>query len=202
MGQEVRCRATIDGAVADGRLLLESEDLIFRGESRLRIRFADVRRVEAVDGRLELTHATGEAVFELGERAARWADRIRNPRTLIDKLDVKPGSRVALVDVGDPQFLAELRARTPHVVVGRPEPEADIVFVAVDTAADLGLIGSLEPAISRSGAIWAVAPRGREDLREADVLEAGREAGLVDTKVARFSDTRTAHKFVIPKNRR
>ena len=49
-----------------------------------------------------------------------------------------------------------------------------------------------------NGHIWVVAPKGRQDIREADVLAAGRAAGLKDTKVARFSDTHTAHRFTIP----
>ena len=50
--------------------------------------------------------------------------------------------------------------------------------------------------------MWVVAPRGSADVREADVLAAGKAAGLVDVKVVRFSPTRTAHKFVIPVNHR
>jgi hypothetical protein len=37
------------------------------------------------------------------------------------------------------------------------------------------------------------------DLSEAAVMDAARDAGLVDVKVARFSDTHTAEKFVRPK---
>jgi hypothetical protein len=47
-----------------------------------------------------------------------------------------------------------------------------------------------------------VAPRGSRDVREADVLAGGKSAGLVDVKVVRFSQTHTAHKFVIPVSRR
>jgi len=43
-----------------------------------------------------------------------------------------------------------------------------------------------------------VALRGSTDVRESEVLSAGKSAGLVDVKVVRFSDTHTAHKFVIP----
>ena len=35
-------------------------------------------------------------------------------------------------------------------------------------------------------------------VREMDVITGGRDAGLVDVKVARFSETLTALKFVIP----
>jgi hypothetical protein len=54
------------------------------------------------------------------------------------------------------------------------------------------------PNLKSNGHIWVVAPKGRQDIREMDVLEAGRAAGLKDTKVARFSETHTAHRFTIP----
>jgi hypothetical protein len=47
-----------------------------------------------------------------------------------------------------------------------------------------------------------VFPKGRKDLREVDVIETGVDAGLVDNKVVRFSDTHTALRFVIPVARR
>jgi hypothetical protein len=47
-----------------------------------------------------------------------------------------------------------------------------------------------------------IRPKGVTQITEADVLTAGKAAGLVDTKVARFSDTHTAEKLVIPKERR
>jgi len=50
--------------------------------------------------------------------------------------------------------------------------------------------------------LWVVAPKGVKEITEADVLAGGRKAGLVDVKVVRFSETHTAHKFVIPKMRR
>ena len=50
--------------------------------------------------------------------------------------------------------------------------------------------------------MWVVYPKGRTDPSEVDVLEAGKAAGLVDVKVARFSETHTALKFVIPVARR
>jgi hypothetical protein len=66
----------------------------------------------------------------------------------------------------------------------------------------LGRLGELELYLTRNGAVWAVFPRGRKDLREVDVIGAGAGAGLVDNKVVRFSDTHTALRFVIPVARR
>lgn len=52
------------------------------------------------------------------------------------------------------------------------------------------------------GALWLVTPRGVSAVTEADALAAGRAAGLTDVKVVRFSDTHTAHKFVVPRANR
>jgi hypothetical protein len=56
--------------------------------------------------------------------------------------------------------------------------------------------------MKRDGAIWVIRPKGSPAISEGDVRKAGRNAGLVDTKVARFSETHTAEKLVIPVNRR
>jgi hypothetical protein len=43
--------------------------------------------------------------------------------------------------------------------------------------------------------VW---PRGLPDLKVLEVIAAAKAAGLVDTKVVRFSETDTALKLVIP----
>ena len=50
----------------------------------------------------------------------------------LDKLGVKPGSRVALVGLDDDDFEAELRDRTADVTHGDPAPDTDLVFLAAD----------------------------------------------------------------------
>jgi hypothetical protein len=47
-----------------------------------------------------------------------------------------------------------------------------------------------------------VYPKGQKHITEAGVFAAGKQAGLVDVKVASFSATHTALKFVIPVDRR
>jgi hypothetical protein len=201
VGQEVRCRVAYADTEAECRAMLEPEELWVRGAIRLTIPFAEIRHLEAKDGDLVVELDSGMLVLGLGARAPRWAERIRNPRTLLDKLGVKPGMRVSVLDVEDGAFDALLTQRDADVA-HEPRPETDVVFLGVETAVDLTRIAGLRRAIRADGAIWVISPRGRSDLREIDVLEAGRAGGLVDTKVARFSDTRTAHRFVIPKARR
>jgi hypothetical protein len=48
------------------------------------------------------------------------------------------------------------------------------------------------------GALWVVYPKGHAAIREIEVINAGREAGLKDNKVVSFSSTHTALRFALP----
>ena len=120
-------------------------------------------------------------------------------RSLLDKLGVKDGMRVAVIDIVDEEFAAELGDRDVAVVDAGP---ADIVVWAVDEPADLARLPALIPWIEPDRALWAVWAKGHKELNENHVREAALEAGLVDVKVARFSATHSALKLVIPRAKR
>ena len=203
MGRETRCTARFGGEVSEGKALLETDEVVFRGQFRLRIFFRDMTRVEAVDGRLEIDWPEGAAVFELGSpEAERWAERITNPPSLMDKLGIKPGARVAVLAVDDEDFWTDLRARTDAVSDGGPAGPCDVVVWGVDAAAELAGLSAMEDWIRPDGAIWAVWRKARPQLTENHVRDAALAVGLVDVKVARFSATHSALKLVIPKVRR
>lgn len=118
-------------------------------------------------------------------------------RSLIDKLGVKPGAKVAILGVDDPDFMKELRRRTSDITAGKPKGPCDIVFLAAGTRADLRRIGRVKTWIEPNGAIWVVRPKGgRSELRDTDVIDAGLAAGLVDNKIASFSETHGAMRLV------
>jgi len=189
------CTASSGGRRTDGRALLETDELLFRSDGlRLRIPYASITAVRALDGVLEVDHGGETSTFELGDKAARWANQIANPKTVIDKLGVKPGQRVLLRGMDEDGFAADLAARGAELV----DADADHLFVVVDNHEDLAGIPGLVPLIARNGAVWTLRPKGRKDLTEGDVRAAGKAAGLVDVKVVRFSDSHTAEKFVIP----
>ena len=108
MGSDAQCTAHFGGQRSDGKALLETDHSIFRGEFRLAIPRKAITEVDATDGTLRVTFPDGTARFELGPAAAKWADKIRNPPSLLDKLGVKPGMRVAVLGVHDESFLAQL----------------------------------------------------------------------------------------------
>jgi hypothetical protein len=118
-------------------------------------------------------------------------------KPLLDKLGVKPGSRVAVLGIDDPYFMKELRARTTDVVVGKPRRVCDIVFIGADDKRDLERLKEAKQWIEPDGAIWMIRPKGPASLlRDTDLIDAGLAAGLVDNKIASFSDTHGAMRFV------
>ncbi len=137
MGQEAAATLRVNGKRYRGRALLEHDALIFRGERRLTIPFTEVRAVEARSGALRVTAGRRVATFQLGDAALRWAERIRFPRSLADKLGITPGSRVAVLGVEDQAFWTQLRARTREISMARPRPGTDLIFVQVRTPRDL-----------------------------------------------------------------
>jgi hypothetical protein len=200
MGLEAPCRARFGGKASDGEARLEEKDLYFRGDFRLRIPLKDVRSVEARGGELRVESAQGAALFRLKSRAEaeKWALKIRYPRSLLDKLGVKPGLRVAVLGIGDQAFLEELAGRTADISTGRARSDTDLVFVGISATKDLDRLTRLKTLIKKNGAIWVVWPKGGKGLREDDVRNHGKTIGLVDVKVVSFSDRLSALKMMIP----
>jgi hypothetical protein len=118
-------------------------------------------------------------------------------RPLLDKLGVKPSSKIAIVNLDNPGFMKLLRERTADIVAGKPRSKCDIVFMGADTSADLRKLDEVKRWIEPNGAIWVVRPKGgRSSLRDTDLIAGGLAAGLVDNKIASFSDTHGAMRFV------
>jgi hypothetical protein len=202
MGAEAQTTVRMGRKTAAGKALLETNEIIFRGDVRLKIPLKDITALEAKSGRLTITWPEGKASFELGDQAAKWADKIRNPKSRLDKLGIKPCQHVSIINVKEKGFLAELRARAASVSNGTAAKDSDAIFLGAETPEELDAVPELVPYIKRDGAIWTVTPKGKGGVREADVMAVGKAAGLVDVKVVAFSETHSANKFVIPKNKR
>jgi hypothetical protein len=200
MGQELECRMRYQRRTLPGKAYLETDYVLFRGDERLKILLKDLTGVKADGGVLTLEYPGGEAEFELGKAAEKWKEKILHPPSRCNKLGVKPGLTARLVGEFDPGFLEELRTAEMRFAEGRTK--ADLLFLAVTSTADLAKVSKQAAGIQKDGAIWVVYPKGVTAIREIEVLEAGRAAGLKDIKVASFSPTHTALKFVIPVSER
>lgn len=200
MGLEAKCEGRWAGASGTGKLMLEGEVLSFRGDFRVSIARSQMTRVAAIDGLLMIETAKEGGSFAAGAAAEKWAAKILNPPSLLDKLGVKAGMKVSLCGSFDEAFVAELRERAD--VGARPRKDSGVVLMAASTAADLDGIPRAAGWLAPAGGLWVVYPKGQKAITESGVLQAGRAAGLTDNKVASFSKSHTALRFVIPVARR
>jgi hypothetical protein len=200
MGDEARCTARYAGKKTEGRAHLDSDRLTFRSDDvRLSIPRASLRSVAATNGTLRLEFPEGALDLELGPMAARWADKIKNPRSLLDKLGVKDGMRVAVLGVEEEDFLTQLSQRKTEISRRTAKKETDFIFFGVKDVGQLDRLTMLKASLKPNGAIWVVHEKGKfAPFKDTDVFAAAKRAGLVDNKVAAFSATHTAEKLVIP----
>jgi hypothetical protein len=201
MGLEATCRVQHGEHTGSGRAQLETDTLRFKGEDfRLSIPLRDIQKLSVRSGRLEVGFGTKTAVFHLGDQAMRWAEKIRNPPSVLDKLGVKTDMAIALAGTPDTALVEQIRARTPHV--GKPRAGTELAFLFAGAVRDLGRLESLKKAIAPAGAIWVVWPKGRPELREDHVRAEARDIGLVDVKVASVSAALSGLKLMIPRAKR
>ena len=96
MGSEVKCAVRTNGKRAEGKALLETTEIIFRSDAlRLKIPFARMKSVKAVEGELRVQSPEGAVVFEVGPQAEKWAHKILNPKSRMEKLAVTEGAKVS-----------------------------------------------------------------------------------------------------------
>lgn len=200
MGQEAQCVAWFQGRASTGKAHLGSDDLSFQGEFRLAIPFKDVKTVEARRGRLEIHFGGEQAAFELGQAAEAWALKIRYPRPLLDKLGVKPESRVMILGVPDDSLRAQVEERSGKPLVrARRGAGCDIVFYYADRQEDLARLAELPASMRQDGMIWVLWPKGQKRITGNQVMAAGKAAKLVDVKICSVSTTLSGLKLVIPR---
>jgi len=200
MGQELPCALEYRGRKSSGKAYLESDHIRFRGATRVDILIKQIKGVECDRGDLILQLPEGTAVLSLGAHAAKWARKLLNPPSLLDKLGLKEGQKVAVSDApGGEAFVEQIAARTKIPVQRRLSAGLDIIIAGFDKAADLNKLERYYRYLTKDGAIWAVIPKGSREMPSSALFEVGRHVGLTDNKVAKFSDIHTAYRFVIPR---
>jgi len=198
MGNEAACKVTFGKQESNGKALLETSEILFRGDFRLKIAFANIKSARVVNGNLHLQTPEGPVVFHLDAVAEKWRDKILQPKSLIEKLGVKADGKVSLLGDFDATFLTEVSELTKSVSKGKVAADTGCIFFATDSKEDLRGLTKIAKSMKGAAALWIVYPKGQKQITEIDVLDAGRKIGLKDVKVVGFSATHTALKFVIP----
>jgi len=203
MGNEAICKVRFGKEESEGKALLETSEILFRGDFRLKIPFSTIKSAKAVDGELRLQTANGPAVFELGTgKAEKWREKILHPKSRIEKLGVKPRSKVSMLGEFDAEFLHEVGDLTKSVSKGKVNGDSECIFFAADSKDDFASLSKVAKSMQGAAALWIVYPKGQNHISENDVLAVGRKCGLKDVKVVGFSASHTALKFVIPLSHR
>jgi len=198
VGNEATCKVKVGKQQSEGKALLETNEILFRGDFRLKIPFSTIKSAKAVDGELRLLTAEGSVIFHLGAAAEKWRDKILHPKSRIEKLGVKPGATVSLVGKFAAEFLAELAELAKSVSKEKVSADSEWIFFTADSKEELSALPKIFKSMKGTTALWIVYPKGKKSITENDVLASGRKTGLKDVKVVGFSLSHTALKFVIP----
>ncbi len=177
MGNEANCKVQFGKQRSEGTALLETSEILFRGEFRLKIPFSTIKSAKALDGELRLQTAEGLAVFHLGAAAEKWRDKILHPRSRIEKLGVKPGAKVSLFGSFALDFFMEIGGLTKSVSKGKVAADSEWIFFAANSEGELGALPKISKSMKGAAALWIVYPKGQKHITENDVLAAGRNAG-------------------------
>jgi hypothetical protein len=201
MGTEIVCEAKYKRASYRVKLHLDTQTLTLRDELKLSIPLKEIQKVEAKEDVLTVKWNNTTVALLVGAKAERLANSIRNPRSLFDRLGIKPEHTVSIVGLDDPSFVAELRQRADAVTEDSVKAKSDVIFLRARQRPDLAKLKTLRRSLKSNGAIWVLwkkGMKGPDDVKESEVMAAGKAQGLVDVKIASFSDELSALKFVIP----
>ena len=195
MGREATCKCNWAGATGNVKALLETSELILRGEIRKRIPFAELRDVAVRSGRLCFTVAGEPVQLFLGAaQAEKWAAALKaGPAPLARKLGITSQTVVQTIGSVHDEALQSALAETSQISNRNP----DLIVACVETPQDLeAAIESAKSQISKSVPVWVVYPKGPgHPLNESLIRSALLAQGMVDTKVAAVSDRLTAIRF-------
>lgn len=177
---------------AEAKAHLDSGHVRLSSPFRLTLPAASLQGV--VDEALLFNTPEGAVALCLGAvTAAKWADRLRNPKSLRDKLGVRPGQGLALLGTLPPALAETLADLVPAAVEA-----ADWLFIGFnDTAALAGFVLHL-PQARADAAIWAIYPKSRIDPAENAIRAIFHGAGWRDVKVCAVDAQLTAAKFIRP----
>jgi len=196
MGREATCTCIWNGKECTVKALIETPDLILRGELRRRVPIAKMSSVKAERDKLRFTIEGDSVALSLGaDMAAKWAEALlKPPPTLAKKLGISSDTTVWMIgSVDDPSLKAALdEAKSVSKRTG------SLILARVDTPAELhSALTRAADQLSAGTPIWFIYRKGPgHPLNENLVRTAALATGIVDTKVASVSAVFSALRFV------
>jgi hypothetical protein len=194
MGREANCTCRWSGNTAEVKALLETAELILRGEIRRRIPFRDMQNLCVDDGKLCFTTGNESVALFLGEAlATKWAKDISSPPSLAKKLGISEETILHIIGHVQDDTLKAAIAEAGKVAASG----CNLIVACVDSPATLH--AAVRKSITRLHdgiPIWLVYPKGSgKSLGESMIRSMLLAEGMVDTKVAAVSAPLTAIRF-------
>lgn len=198
MGREALVPCRWNGRSAEVKALLESRELILRGELKGRFAIAEMTEIGVEGEELHFRVGGDSLALALGaDLATSWAKKLATPPpTLAQKLGIVGEARVlAIGEATEPTLLEALAdARTTDAKA------AQLSLAIVATTAELQDALTIHESLPVGTPIWIVHGKGpRAAFGEAPVRQAMREAGYRDNKVSAVSETLSATRYARPK---
>lgn len=192
MGLEAESQLMFDGRSVPAKALLETHELILRGEVRRRIQIVELEDVHVAGDQLLFAHDGGDYALTLPPgQADKWLRKITTPApSLARKLGIDT-DHLALVigTTDDPAVTAALEGATTGDYV-----QASQAVVIADSPQDLA--AGLAQVVPHGLPVWIIYPKGAaSSLPESAVRTHLRALNYVDIKTSGVSDRLTALKF-------
>jgi hypothetical protein len=200
MGREAICKCEWGGTTVEVKALLETGEIVLRGEIQKRLPFKEIEAVKALGDGLCFTVGGEQVQLHLGSVVAeRWAAAITGPPpALSKKLGIAKTSVVRVIgDVPD-EALQEALAEAARITAG----EADLIVAHVDSPESLhAALREAKVQLLKGVPIWMVYAKGKgHAIDETAIRSLLLENALIDTKVASVSSKFTALRFVVRKS--
>jgi hypothetical protein len=195
MGLEAKCAGKIAGGeVVVGKLHVDSKRIAFSGAGK---KWA-IELGEGVKTRIEgdwliVSRGREKGAFEVGEAAQKWAKKILSPPSRLTKLGVKPAMRVWMKGKFPADFEKELASAGAERV--RSIEKAEMVFLLLETKADLPKIAEVSQKLVGKTPLWLVWAKGQPTFRESDVMGFAAECEIGPSKNCAFDERLTAEKY-------
>ena len=192
MGREVQCTCRWGDHSGVVKALLESDEIIVRGEIKGRIRLVELKHLQVDAAGLHFAAGRDQIALLMGvTEAERWVKKIKTPQpSLRDKLGLSNEAKALVVGrIGDAALADAL---------GGFAATTDAKMVVAIAREQRHLVAATQMAkrLTAGAAIWIVYEKGKNSIfGETRVRESMRALGYVDTKVASVSATLTASRF-------
>lgn len=205
MAMESACKLRVGRENYEGRVRMSGDHIDFAGPTKFRFRISEMRDPHRTEQCIAFNFHGNSVNIELSSlRAAEnWIDYILHPQTLADKLGVKEGQTVRVMNLDDEDLLSSLQSKNTKLA-SRSTSRCDLVMLGVERSAELRQLEDLSESLRPKGAIWVVLPKTGRMVTKANVFAAAREAGLNQVEVVDYSETMSAFKIVrrvVPKKR-